>query len=391
MLPRIASPKFGLGFVVFLALSLEPNAFTLPAHSPFVVRPSRIGISTTATNDIIWPDHSGVEPPSREPDEFLASLDPAPSRSKTSSRLSWLFLALSTILPIFNTKTASATSSLEGNPVIFSTVSATLLRSSRRVKGGVPLQQLLAYGLLSWQLLLNVGHFVRWTSVLGTSFATWYMASLTSFPLYTKALTTGVIGLLGDTTAQLLEERIRSRKEGDVFQFRRRYDQRRVIAKLIDGIFVTGPLLHLAYNLLEHMIPVSGGAMGATIAALLQVLIDDFVLDACFVGIMFFTTGFGEGYSVRDIFKQFRTDYKGAVRTSWATSVLLMPLEFVLFRFFPLSVRVLGMNLIDIIWEGMVSFLVHKRRKSGSLEEQVQEMQDLLEMDHHHPAPVPAQ
>ena len=100
-------------------------------------------------------------------------------------------------------------------------------------------------------------------------------------------------------------------------------------------------------------------------AAMIQVLLDDFCVDGIAVAIMFFTTGLGEGYSFKQIVSQLRRDYLKTLKTSWATSFLVMPLEFALFRFFPLSLRVLGMNFIDIIWAMIVSLMVHRHRKSA--------------------------
>ena len=258
--------------------------------------------------------------------------------------------------------------------------------SMSRVNGivkSLSLQQFLTLSLLTWQLALNMGHVMRLTNTAGSAFVSWYMGCLSAFPVCTKSMTTGGIGLIGDTLAQFVEEKMRSQQSGTPVQFFQRYDRRRGVANTVDGFIVMGPLLHFAYNFLEWLVPVSGAATGmaATIAAITQVLIDDFIFDAFFVGIMFFTTGLGEGYSFRSICKQVRTDFVGTVKTSWTTSILLMPIEFVLFRFFPLSVRVLGMNLIDIVWEGMVSYLVHRRRKSPTAENPMAESPNALELE----------
>jgi hypothetical protein len=284
----------------------------------------------------------------------------------------------------------ATTSSPDTEAAGYSILSSTLFRSDRLFTW-TSLQQVLTFGVLTWQLVFNMGHLMRWTNAAGSAFGAWYMGCLAAFPVYTKSLTTGVIGLVGDTMAQIVEEGMRSRNQGTAFQLRQRYDRRRGVANTLDGVLVMGPLLHYAYNYLEWLIPVSGAATGmaATVAAMSQVFIDDFILDAIFVGIMFFTTGLGEGYSLRNIWNQFRNDYTGAVRTSWATSVLLMPIEFILFRFFPLRVRVLGMNLIDIVWEGMMSYLVHRRRNVGDSNEHVQDMSNTLERERS-PVLVPA-
>eukprot|EP00934_Nitzschia_sp_Nitz4_P008734 Nitzschia sp. Nitz4//scaffold82_size85912//28917//29975//NITZ4_005136-RA/size85912-processed-gene-0.113-mRNA-1//-1//CDS//3329558820//8724//frame0 len=205
-------------------------------------------------------------------------------------------------------------------------------------------------------------------SMMGRGSA-WYMMRLAQFPVVTKATTSAFLGCMGDAAAQVFSFRIKRRRRQRETEDNRDvvfcYDRRRGLANLMDGIFVTGPLMHFAYACLERILPVTSG-MAGTAAALTQVFLDDFFLDAIFVGIMFFTTGLGEGYRLGQIWKQLRKDYAGAVRTSWATSLIVMPLEFCLFRFFPLSLRVLGMDIIDMIWEGMVSYMVHKRRKGRS-------------------------
>jgi hypothetical protein len=113
---------------------------------------------------------------------------------------------------------------------------------------------------------------------------------------------------------------------------------------------------------MEQFLPVSGPS--ASLAALAQVLINDFVLDSAFVAILFLTTGAAEGYTRKQVLSQFRNDYFKTVRTGWATSIMLIPLEVACFRLLPLHFRVLGMNIIDIFWEATISYNVHKNRKS---------------------------
>lgn len=269
---------------------------------------------------------------------------------------------------------APSTTANEGTCFIFSAVSATLLRqqksgsvSSSKMSLHVLNFQTLMLGILLWHSAHKVGHLIR----LLTS---WYMGVLLQFPLITKCVTTAVIGLLGDTAAQVLEERIQAKKNGRRMQILRKFDARRGLAVLGDGVLISGPLLHFAYNVLESIIPVAGPY--ASLAALIQVLIDDFVLDAIFVAIMFVTTGVAEGYT-RQIIPQFRKDFFNTIKAGWVTSLLLMPLEFVCFRFLPLNFRVLGMNIIDIFWEAIISFMVHRRRRMSNFQEK--ELVDALD------------
>lgn len=199
----------------------------------------------------------------------------------------------------------------------------------------------------------------------------WYTGCLDAFPLYTKSLTSAVISLAGDGGAQFHEQRIRARKVGRrVGLSNFRYDRRRGLTNFADSALVCGPLLHYGYGLLESAIPVAdacGGGGGVALspsrAAAAHVLIDDFVFDAIFIALMFVSTGIGEGYRPSQIARQCKRDYVPAVKAMWKASVFLMPLEFCLFRFLPLSLRVLGMNFIEIIWDALVSFMIHKRRK----------------------------
>jgi hypothetical protein len=254
--------------------------------------------------------------------------------------------------------------------LVFSTVSATLLRSSTR-KWKFSGQYFLASTILLWQIV-QTGNLIAGLSAVFSQFSTVYMSCLTTFPLYTKALTTAVISVMGDTTAQILEERIRAKKKGTQFSFSQNYDRRRGLSIVADSILVTGPLLHFAYNWLEHLIPVAGATgSAASLAALAQVLIDNCILDSFFVAIMFVTTGIAEGYDAKQIIPQIKKDYFATVKTSWATSFVLMPLQFVCFRFLPLSFRVLGVNFIDIFWQAMVSYMVHRRRRGEMKDEAV--------------------
>lgn len=286
------------------------------------------------------------------------------------SNCSWIVVAAVFLFgQLFNKGDTSAmmgpSSTGHNNSMIYSAVSASLLRHQHQPRRGVfPLnvQTLLTWGIVLWQLSSKAVPVGKLLLSYATMFPGWYMNVLDSSPLVTKSLTTAVIGFLGDSGAQYVEERIRSKKEGSKRPWFQSYDRRRGLSIVGGSILVTGPMLHIAYNILEHLIPVAGGGATAAMAALAQVLINDFVLDAIFVATTFVTTGVAEGYS-HQIIPQLRKDYFATIKASWATSLGLMPLEFVCFRFLPLSFRVLGMNFIDIFWEALISYMIHRRRR----------------------------
>ena len=121
-----------------------------------------------------------------------------------------------------------------------------------------------------------------------------YIGVLEAFPLATKACSAAIIGLLGDTCAQQFEERTRVKREGPTAS-PMKYDVRRGVSTIVDGLFITGPILHFVYEFLENLIPVSG-ALSPSLAAISQVLLDDIFVDALFVATTFISTGITEGY-----------------------------------------------------------------------------------------------
>jgi hypothetical protein len=254
--------------------------------------------------------------------------------------------------------------------VAYSAVSATMLRATS--SSAVPSWNVFAAAAFFMYQISQGTSLVSFLSTGVSKFTNWYLVQLAAFPLITKAITTGVIGFTGDAAAQMVEERIRSRKEDSSLWGKKKYDRRRGVSILADGVLVSGPLLHIMYNWLEHLVPVAGTTgLAASLAALTQVLIDDFVLDSIFVAIMFVTTGIGEGHA-RRIIPQFQNEYFSIVRASWATSIALIPIQFMCFRFLPLSFRVLGINFIDIIWGATVSFMAHRNRKGHHQQQQVE-------------------
>lgn len=203
--------------------------------------------------------------------------------------------------------------------------------------------------------------------------AFWYSACLDASPILTKSVTAGVIGIIGDYMAQWLEYKLERRKQveptenssvANAVSIHGRYSLRRGLSILADGLFISGPLMHFGYNLFESIIPIgAAGAAASSVAALTHVIADSIVLDSVFVASTFLVTGIFEGYTMKQLVPQFRTDYIPALKASWVTSVFLLPLEFLCFRCLPLNFRVLAVNFLDIVWDAVISFMAHRNRK----------------------------
>lgn len=185
----------------------------------------------------------------------------------------------------------------------------------------------------------------------------WYMACLEKTPVVTKSLTTAVIQFIGDYFAQIFEAyRIRGVLGSRV----QNYDLRRGLSLAADGMLLSGPLLHYAFDLMEKMLPTTEGQ--ASQAALLHVLANDYLVDTIYLGISFFFVAIAEGH-IKELVSIFQKDFFATVKASWCTSVVLIPVEFICFRYLSVSFRVLAMNFVDIIWGAIVSFVAHRSRR----------------------------
>ena len=231
---------------------------------------------------------------------------------------------------------------------------------------------------------------VHHSAMLLYKFGSWYNAHLDSYPLITKAATTSAIGLLGDAAAQFQEERLRmkaapSPSSRKIRLFR--YNTRRGLATAANNFLLTAPFYHYGYDWLNSLIPIYGNA-----GALAQVLIDCTVFDALFVLLMFLESRIVNRYNnhrykaaASAAEDSIRTNLLPAIFASWKLSFVMAPLEFILFRYFPIRLRVLGMNAIDLVWDAVISFVVYRDKngkgscggKDGCGEEEDEQSEDL--------------
>jgi Mpv17 / PMP22 family len=313
------------------------------------------------------------------------------------------------------------TTSRVANAAVLSSVAIAASGSSTAAAAGVASSSGIIPSFTNYQLtivavmiLLNAIGNVSF-SMISTcikSFASWYMFNLNTFPLMTKAVTAGVIGIIGDYMAQWLEYLVLERKNtiqqqqqqqqsssanwlssklsstktslrsnsvldfstirrkvGHVLSINGNYHLRRGLSILADGMLISGPLMHIGYNYFEKIVPICGsnslsilGMSSSTIAALTHVIADSIVLDSIFIASTFIMTGLFEGYTPKQLIPHFKIDYIPSLKASWLTSLALLPVEFVCFRFLPLSFRVLAVNFIDVIWDAVISFMAHRNR-----------------------------
>jgi hypothetical protein len=185
--------------------------------------------------------------------------------------------------------------------------------------------------------------------------STWYMACLEEYPVSTKSLTSSVFSWVADAAAQWFEE-IQSDKS-----FRETYDKRRGFALSVDGMILSGPLLHYAFNLMEEHFPTDEGTL---VSSLIHVFITDYFIDTIYLALSFALVAMLEGQA-SDLGRIYKSDFWPTIKASLCANFLLIPLEFICFHYLSVGFRVLGMNMIDIIWQAVVSFFAHRSRKEN--------------------------
>jgi Mpv17 / PMP22 family len=205
----------------------------------------------------------------------------------------------------------------------------------------------------------------------------WYMKQLNVNPIIVKGLTAGSIAFTGDCVAQWVERTLARSAFGAQTTMRMlcqehqqptlrsisgTYSLRRGLSLMADGIFLTGPLMHLGYEVFERVLPIAENTASSTLASILHVVADTLVLDSFFVASTFVTTGVLEGIALSRLLKQFQADYFSSLKASWTTSIVMFPVQFCCFRYLPLSVRVLSVNCIDVVWDAVMSYMSHKSR-----------------------------
>ena len=200
----------------------------------------------------------------------------------------------------------------------------------------------------------RIGKFWKYVVLAVTStVGPFYWDLLETAPILTKSVTACLIGGIGDATAQLFERSARVRF----------FDFRRIISVAAEGLLISGPLMHFVYEWMETVLPLEGEDDFVTwIYAMIHVVMDSVVLDCVFVATLMVFTGLLEG-KINSIPMEFQTDFIPALKASWVSNLLFLPLEIAVFKFVPVKLRVLAINVQDIVWNAIVSSMAHRSRK----------------------------
>ncbi|CAN0399344.1 unnamed protein product, partial [Ectocarpus sp. 12 AP-2014] len=178
--------------------------------------------------------------------------------------------------------------------------------------------------------------------------------ALDAYPVLTKSISSGFIGLLGDVLAQLVEYSFGVA----IPPWKTTTMVWRSCAVMIDGLLINGPLLHYAYEMLESRMP----AGDSVLAAMTQVGVDVLVIDPVFAFMFVWSTGLIEGRSVRgEILPTIVHHYPTLVLWLIVIGVGWAPVQIYLFNRYPVQYRVLTADLIDLVWTCVSSLFSHAK------------------------------
>ncbi len=201
-----------------------------------------------------------------------------------------------------------------------------------------------------------------------------YLHFLSKYALVTKCITSGVIGIIGDFAAQCFEQYFGRR--ANIVKPAFGLDRIRLFGIFFESIFVSGPLMHFAYDYMEHLVPVhdddddedhqaripeKSNGLKKWLAAGFHVTADLLILGPIFVFTMMLFTSIIEG-KLRTFGMELKVDFVPAVHAATVASLAFLPAQLFAFKHLPIKFRLLYMNLQDVVWNAVVSVMAHKSR-----------------------------
>ena len=220
--------------------------------------------------------------------------------------------------------------------------------------------------ILSVLVALRPSFFICCGKLLA-SFFPWYLATLEEAPLLTKCITGSLLAIVGDYAAQRFECKLNNAQQHRYESYSAlqnfvstltiggMYDYRRGCATVLETFLLSCPLQHYAYDFFESVLPIEN-----SLAAMIHVVLDCVALDCVFVASGIVVGGILEGHSLTTyVIPNLKKNYSVALKAALVTNISFAPVEFVTFRFLPLPLRVLSLNAVDLVWDGVVSFATH--------------------------------
>ncbi|XP_072244069.1 peroxisomal membrane protein 2 [Leuresthes tenuis] len=165
-----------------------------------------------------------------------------------------------------------------------------------------------------------------------------YLILLKKYPILTKSVTSGILSALGNLLSQILEARKKAKSEAQVNEI----DVAGATRYAVYGLFITGPVSHFFYQLMEAWIPTTD-----SLCVVKRLLLDRFIFAPGFLLIFYFVMNILEAKGWEDFEKKMRRSYWTALKMNWK---VWTPFQFININFVPVQFRVLFANVIALFW-----------------------------------------
>ncbi|XP_078106806.1 peroxisomal membrane protein 2 [Sander vitreus] len=165
-----------------------------------------------------------------------------------------------------------------------------------------------------------------------------YLVLLKKYPILTKSVTSGILTALGNLLSQILEARKKAKNGAQVNEI----DTAAAARYAIYGLFITGPLSHYFYQLMEVWMPSTD-----PLCIVKRLLLDRLVFAPGFLLIFYFVMNILEAKGWTDFEKKMRGSYWTALKMNWK---VWTPVQFININFVPVQFRVLFANMVALFW-----------------------------------------
>ncbi|CAL8344436.1 unnamed protein product [Lota lota] len=165
-----------------------------------------------------------------------------------------------------------------------------------------------------------------------------YLFLLKKYPILTKSVTSGILSSLGNILSQFLEAN-KNAKNGKPMK---EIDRAAATRYAIFGLFLTGPLSHYFYQLMEVWMPTTD-----PYCIVKRLLLDRLVFAPVFLFIFYLVMNTLELKGLADLQNKLEGTYWTALKMNWK---VWTPFQFININFVPVQFRVLFANGVALFW-----------------------------------------
>ncbi|XP_048043020.1 peroxisomal membrane protein 2 [Megalobrama amblycephala] len=165
-----------------------------------------------------------------------------------------------------------------------------------------------------------------------------YLSLLKKYPIITKSITSGILSALGNLLSQALEYR-KNRGENSP---KKKISVLGPVHFAVYGLFITGPVSHYFYHLLEVLLPTT-----VPYCLIKRLLLERLIFAPAFLLLFYVVMNALEGKTITDVQYKLKTSYWPAMKMNWK---VWTPFQFININYVPVQFRVLFANLVALFW-----------------------------------------